>query len=542
MALLTWLWTTSARGRAAEMLGIWAACVLAMASVGCSLGRDAGASAAHPVYWMATSNEQDARAQGFKWADRITFGDVPVRRDTVVLYDHWYADDVRAQGLSITQSDPTYWARFDQRMCDVLDRWVPNRAFSGLLLIDTEFLPLFWGDRTGGPGIHPVSDYGRKPFDDWYTHIQATRPELLRNLGTQEMEAALASSYEGAVREWTQRQYETVRRERPNAILCRYGIPAGSRHGQYTQPDPNLWKQQNDRAAWLTALQDVVLVVLYQDKFTVPDGQTPRHGREMTPAQARDWIFSNTAEAKRTSQGKPVYALAYLRYQEFVTGHESQLLDSTALEIMLSLPKQAGCDGMVLWDHLDSQAQFHATQAYIESHCVSKLREVSGVVVPPPDPAPTPPPPPDPSPTPDPVPDPRPTPTPTPSPDPAPTPSPDPAPAPDPAPLPEPAPAPVPAPEPEPSRPQPPVVVPPLPPVSPPLARVVGAKRFGAANVAVKPGRVSAVKQVAKVSRGAAASRVSAQRLLQAGSIRVVKAHAQRIRVVPPRPVTGDGT
>jgi hypothetical protein len=86
------------------------------------------------------------------------------------------------------------------------------------------------------------------------------------------------------------------------------------------------------------------------------------------------------------------------------------------------------------------------------------------------------------------------------------------------------------------------VVVPPLPPVSPPLARVVGAKRFGAANVAVKPARVSAVKQVGKISRGAGASRVSAQRLLQAGSIKVVKPQSQRTQVVPPRPVTGNGT
>ncbi|MCX5690738.1 MAG: hypothetical protein NTV94_13315 [Planctomycetota bacterium] len=340
------------KGRAAEMLGVWLASLAVIFAAGCAtMARGTGSgssSGTHPVYWMATSNENDARALGYKWADRVSFGDVPIRRDTVVLYEHWYADDVRSIGLSLTQSDAAYWTRFEQRMIDVLNQRVPDRAFSGLILIDTEFLPLFWGDRTGGPGLYPISDYGKKPFDDWYTHIRNTNPQLLQNLGTQEMEGALCLSYENAVKLWTQRQYAIVRRERPNAQLCRYGLPAGSRHAQYNNPDPNPWKQQNDRAAWLTQLQDVVLVVLYQDKFTVPQGRTPANPREMTAAQARDWIFSNTAEARRTSQGKPVYALAYLRYQEFVTGHESQLLDATALEIMLTLPKQAGCDGMVI--------------------------------------------------------------------------------------------------------------------------------------------------------------------------------------------------
>jgi hypothetical protein len=351
----------------------------ALGALGCGGGAHARAvDESNPLrlYWMATSNEADSRRTGVRYHDLLTFGDLPVQRDAVVLYEHWYALDVRTEGLSLTQTDPNYWVTFDETMQRVLDRYVPDVNFSGLLLIDTEFLPLFWGDRTAGPGIYPESDYGRRPFDDWYTHIRNTRPELLANLGTTQTEEVLKSTYEGAVRTWTERQYATVRRLRPQARLCRYGLPAGSRHWQYNTPDPNFHRQQNDSAAWLTALQDVVLVVLYQDKFTVPEGVTPRHNREMTPAQARDWIFSNTREARRTAQGKPVYALAYLRYQEFVTGHESQILDATALDTMLRLPIEAGCDSIVLWDHIDSQNQLIETQNYINSRVLSMLAEV----------------------------------------------------------------------------------------------------------------------------------------------------------------------
>jgi hypothetical protein len=325
------------------------------------------------MYWMASSNEKDAREKGFKWADRVTFGDAPVNRNCAVLYEQWYAQDVKDRGLSITQTDAAYWGRFDAAIRTALDKYAPGADYSGLILLDTEFLPLFWGDRTGGPGIYPVSDYGRKPFDAWFAHIRDHRPEVIRGKNPKASEDALRESYESAVREWHEHQYATARQLRSHARFCRYGLPAGSRHGQYSQGDPNPWKQLNDRAAWLTQLQDVVLVVLYQDKYTVAAGKQPRNSREMTQDQARDWIVSNLAEAKRTAMGKPVYALAYLRYQEFVTGHESKLLEGPALDCMLTLPRQAGASGLVIWDHIDSQSQFQETQSFINSSCIEKL-------------------------------------------------------------------------------------------------------------------------------------------------------------------------
>jgi hypothetical protein len=397
-----------------------------------------------PVWWMATSSEADARRHGFEWHDRVQFGDLPVRRDAIVLYEQHYASDVREQGLSLIRRDPDYWERFDRLMTEVLDRFVPNPAFDGLLLIDTEFLCLFWGDRTGGPGMYPVLDYGRRPYDEWYSYVRDHRPELIRGLSTAEAEEVLKTTYESAAREWTERQYAAVRRLRPHAKLCRYGLPAGSRHDHYNLPEPNPWRELNDRAAWLTALQDVVLVVLYQDKYTVPQGVRPRLQREMTVVQARDWIRSNMAEARRTSQGKPVHALVYMRYQEFVTNHESRLLEPSTLEIMLTGPKPEGADGMVIWDHIYDRDQFDATQAYVDAQVVPVLRGVMGHVDPIVPPAPQPPP------------------------------VPQPPPAPEPPPVPQPPPAPLPAP------------VPPVRPPQPPATgvKVLGAKKLGVTSVA----------------------------------------------------------
>ena len=361
-----------------------------------SITSQTAAQQAMPVWWMATSSEADARRNGFEWHDRIRFGDLPVRRDAAVIYEQFYASDVREQGLCLTQRDPGYWERFDRLMAQALDRFVPDPAFDGLLLIDTEFLCLFWGDRTGGPGIHPVLDVGRKPFDDWHQYIRDHRPELIQGLSSREMEEVLRTTYESAAREWTERQYATVRRLRPHARLCRYGIPAGSRHDHYNLPEPNPWRAYNDQAAWLTALQDVVLVVLYQDKYTVPEGVRPRHAREMTVAQSRDWIRSNSVEADRTSQGKPVYALVHFNYQEFVTNHESHFLEPSTLETMLIGPGQAGVDGLVVWDHIDSRDRFDRTQAYVDAHALPLLARVMGVPPAPPPQPPQPPQPPEP--------------------------------------------------------------------------------------------------------------------------------------------------
>ena len=523
-----------------------------------SITSQAVAQQAMPVWWMATSSEADARRNGFEWHDRIRFGDLPVRRDAAVIYEQFYASDVREQGLCLTQRDPGYWERFDRLMAQALDRFVPNPAFDGLLLIDTEFLSHFWGDRTGGPGIYPALDGGRKPFDDWHEYIRDHRPDLIQGLSSREMEEVLRTTYESAAREWTEHQYATVRRLRPHAKLCRYGLPAGSRHVHYNLPEPNPWRAYNDQAAWLTALQDVVLVVLYQDKYTVPEGVRPRHAREMTVAESLDWIRSNSVEAKRTSQGKPVYALVHFKYQEFVTNRESHFLEPSTLETMLIGPGQEGIDGLVIWDHLESRELFDRTQAYVDSHALPVLGRVMGV--PPASPSAPPQPPqlpaapseepptpvPDaPSQPPTPVPDaplqpsqPSQPPTPVPGPPPPPSPPPEVPPTPQPRPEEPPPPSPVPDPplppralEPEPGPvvplPSPVPAPPPVParptprPPSPPVAKILGAKRLGV---------TSAARPVSAKSRVFTAPTLTKPPVVRAGSL----PGRALVRVVPP--------
>ncbi|MBS0196589.1 MAG: hypothetical protein JSR77_07510 [Planctomycetes bacterium] len=366
---------------AAENAAVWMACCAALLLSACSFAREdsqPAGSSSFPIYWMGTTDDNEVRwRSGIKWSDRLTFGDAPVRHDSVAIYQQWIADDVRSQGISIT-TGPGYEATLRETMTRAFADRVPRADFSGYVLLDIEFIPLLWGKRTGGPDLFMEADHGPHQFDLWYTFVRESRPEVIRDLGTEAAERALADAYERAVRDWLTMMFRVARELRPQAKFCYYGMPMGSRHVNYNGPDPNTWRQRNDRCSWLIDLQDALMVPLYQDRFTVPDGQTPRGPYENTIAQSTDWIVSNMREAKRIAGAKPVLVLAWAKYMEFVTGHEKQFLSTINLDHMFRLPKQNGADGMVLWDHFDNQADYTAAQQFMDANVNGILVQLAG--------------------------------------------------------------------------------------------------------------------------------------------------------------------
>ncbi|MFZ4575156.1 MAG: hypothetical protein ACOYN0_12210, partial [Phycisphaerales bacterium] len=318
--------------------------------------------------------------RGFNWSERFDFGGVPVRRDAIVLYEHWFAADVREKGFEVTRA-AGYRETLRRTMRECLDKRVPRRDEDGLICIDIEFACPWWGDRTGGPGLSAKIPHATKYYDAWEKYIERAEPTLVLGRGPEERERALRVSYEGAVRAWFAMVVEEARAQRPGAKFAFYGIPNGSRHdNDYAGAKAAEHQGLNDRAKWMIDLADCVMLPLYQDKAIVKGNEVQRSPREITEKQGRDFIASNIAEAKRLAGDKPVYVLASMLYPDYTKDYlpnaAAKPLNPENREAMFRLPKECGADGLIFWIHFDSAETFRTMQREYSERVAPVLREV----------------------------------------------------------------------------------------------------------------------------------------------------------------------
>jgi len=328
-------------------------------------------------HWMVDTNDNERlRGSRTDWQAMIDFGALPVQRNAICLYEHWFLLDVRTHGMSITQ-EAGFNSRYAATITRMLDERVPA-GFAGMVCVDIEFHPKIWGNRTGGPGLHPTMNFATHIFDDWYRYIDTRRPELIRGKSVADAERALADSFEQATRDLYTQTIAIMRARRPDAKFGFYGIPGGARHANYGRPAPNPFRDVNDRLRWLVDLADVQFLPLYQNRFTIPDGATQTHWwRQMTIAQSKAWINENVAEARRLAPDKPVYVLAMCRYPETLDEYGNQWLDDLALDSMFRQPKRAGADGIVIWDFISSQAEYNALRSYLTERVFPIIAETA---------------------------------------------------------------------------------------------------------------------------------------------------------------------
>jgi hypothetical protein len=328
------------------------------------------------IHWMVDTSDLEKRfGTGTDWQAQMPFGDLPMRRDMVCLYEHWFASDVRSIGVSVTK-EADYYTRYARTIEHVLNERVPQ-GFEGAVCIDIEFLTKFWGDRTNGPGLYPTINYGKKYYDEWYDYIRIRQPDLIQGLNAEAAERVLAETFEAAVREWFTFTINKMKELRPGTKFGFYGLPYGCRHGQYARPDPNPERQANDRLNWMVEIADVQFLPVYQNRFTVPDGQRPANWHEMTIAQSRAWISDNIDEARRLDANKPVYVLAFSRYPNECIGHENEWLDDLALDSQFRYPKEAGADGIVIWDFISNEREYNELRTYLTDKVFPILNQVA---------------------------------------------------------------------------------------------------------------------------------------------------------------------
>jgi hypothetical protein len=331
------------------------------------------------LHWMTTTDDGEVK-RGFNWSERFEFGGLPVRRDAVVLYEHWFADDVREKGFGMTR-ESGYRDRLRARLRECLDKRVPARDFGGMICIDIEFACPWWGDRTNGPGLSPKIAHGTKYYDEWEKYIERSEGSLISGRRGAERERALGTSYESAVRAWFTMVVESLRDLRPAAKLAFYGIPNGSRHdSDYVGTKGEGVRALNDRARWMVELTDCVMLPLYQDKVIVRGLERQSTPREITEAQGRAFIETNITEAKRLAGEKPVYVLASLMYPDYIKDYlpdsAGKPLNAENLDAMLRMPKRYGAAGLIFWTHFDSAETFRSLQREFSTRARPVLEQV----------------------------------------------------------------------------------------------------------------------------------------------------------------------
>lgn len=326
------------------------------------------------VFWAGLTDPAERRFRNAPdWAGQIDFREVRVRTDLVFLYEQHFMEDVRTNGLGRT-TRPEFDAEYAESLRIGLDAAAPGRNYDGIIVFDIESVPLIWGNRTDGPGIYPRTDQGPRHADLWYDWIRSTQPSLIEGLSIDDQERVLKRTYEGAIRLWITRTFDEARRQRPRAKFAMYGLPAGSRYGQYTWADPNRWKIINDEAQWLVDLQDVILVVLYHARTILPRGAPTPTLPIISYEQGVAYINDNITEARRIAPGKPVLALISMWYLDS-KGDMREWLDAPAIEVSIAETAKAGADSLVIWEYFRRQGQSETFQEYLDASALPLLRQ-----------------------------------------------------------------------------------------------------------------------------------------------------------------------
>ncbi len=339
-----------------------------------------GQSAQRPftVHWAAITCPHELRWRTtVDWAQTIEFEGAPVRKDTIILYEHDFLEDVRASGLSIT-TNPDWYAQYGNRLDDLVESKIPDPNFAGNVCIDVEFISVTWGNRTGGPGTSPQTPAApRRYFDEWYDYIRTRQPDLIANMSTAEQENVLRTTYEQATKDLFLRTIQRLQTLRPNAKFGYYAQPL-RRNGEFSNPAALQGvRTYNDSLRWLFDAQDIFFLELYQRFFVAPTPQDVNWNVRWPKADLERLMRGNIEEARRVAGEKPVYVLTMVRFSELTPGHEFEPLTNELYDLAIRSPKEYGADGLVIWDFLRSDNERQRLQTYMTQHVNWRLREVT---------------------------------------------------------------------------------------------------------------------------------------------------------------------
>jgi hypothetical protein len=257
---------------------------------------------------------------------------------------------------------------------------IPNAEYACL---DVEFLDMYWGNRTGGPGLSPTSGHGPFQHDAWYTYMRQHHPDQLYGLSSEAEEEVLSRTYREAVQEFFTGIMREAKAANPNLKWGFYGYP-WRRYGEYLQPAPNRWTQMNDEMQWLFEQSDVVFPAMYMNLQTVADGDPSRRpGYQWEESFHTSIILANIREFRRLVGDKEIIAFTGYRYHQSLDDERTgDYCDPIDLRLAIEVPVQNGLDGVIIWDILSNQGDHAALQSFMTSSISPMVRRLHGVADP----------------------------------------------------------------------------------------------------------------------------------------------------------------
>lgn len=317
--------------------------------------------------WLTKTKMVDYQAQ-------IDLSNTTIKRDTVVLYESWLGNFPYA-GPHLTEQG-NYMQQHLAKVQQDIAKFIPDVNFSGYAVIDYETWYPQWA-RLMNVKSDKAADFRDHDFkDDWEDHIKRNRPQVIAGLAGEAKERALAASYNQAAQRFYLETLRECKRLRPKAKWGYYGFPYREYYVDYL-PYSSVWKQSNADMGWLFDAVDVVFPTVYSLFVTVEDREPSRTVQENTPARNAMYIMENTKEAIRVAKGKPVLPFIHFRYHPSVRNFAGQIITDTVIRQMAELPKQAGAQGVMVWDCIESEAQFRELRDVVLNRFAPKIDAVA---------------------------------------------------------------------------------------------------------------------------------------------------------------------
>jgi len=302
-----------------------------------------------------------SRTRGIDYAQQLNVQGTTIGRNAVIFYESAFGHFPYA-GPHMTDNAAFMQRHLAKVAADVAAK-IPDPNFNGYAVIDYEFWYPTWS-RTANNRSNLALDARDTDFkDDWEEHIRATRPQVIAGLSGDAKERALASTYNQAAQKFFLDTLREAKRVRPNAKWGFYGFP--SREYYVTLPAfKTRWQAHHDNElGWMFDAVDVLYPSVYQLMKLVEDREPTRNTSENSPAQNAEYILANVRESVRVSRGKPVVPFVHYRYHPNA-GREldGQWVPATSIRQQMTLPKEAGAQGVLVWDCIESEQQFRDLQ------------------------------------------------------------------------------------------------------------------------------------------------------------------------------------